>query len=176
MGEGTSAMGIGWQILWLACGIVTVVAAGLAGRSRRARLVGRAAVGVLFVVGGALLHVVNLATGADYADFADPAHFGWVTDAWRAVVAPNPVLFIGLLVVFEATVGVLAMSGGRKTQLGYLGVIAFYLALWLFGWIETVWCVVMIPMMLLLLRAERRAATAPGPADTVAKPPADIGS
>jgi hypothetical protein len=154
-------MAVTWQILWLACGIATIVAAVLASRSRRARLIGRAATGVLFIVGGALLHVVNLATGVDYAGFADPAHFAWVTDTWRAVVGPNQVLFIGLLVVFEATVGVLTISGGRRTQLGLMGVIGFYLALWLFGWIETAWCVVMLPFMVLLLRAERRAATAP---------------
>ena len=165
------------QILWLACGIATIVAAVLASRSRRARHVGRAAVGVLFIVGGALLHLINLASGGDYAGFADPAHFGWVTDAWRAVVAPNQVLFIGLLVVFEATVGVLTLSGGRRTQLGYLGVIGFYLALWLFGWIETVWVLIMLPPMLLLLRAERRAATGPPPASHVEeKPPADVRS
>jgi alcohol dehydrogenase len=34
---------------------------------------------------------------------------------------PNQVLFIGLLVVFEATVGVLSVSGGRRTRLGYVG-------------------------------------------------------
>jgi uncharacterized membrane protein len=165
------------QILWLACGIATIVAAVLASRSRRARRVGRAAVGVLFIVGGALLHVINLASGGDYAGFADPAHFGWVTDAWRAVVAPNQVLFIGLLVVFEATVGVLALSGGRHTRLGYLGVIGFYLALWLFGWIETVWVLIMLPPMLLLLRAERRAATGPPLASHVEeKPAADVRS
>jgi uncharacterized membrane protein len=163
--------------LWLACGVATIVAAVLAGRSRRARYLGRAAVGVLFVVGGALLHVVNLATGADYAGFADPAHFAWVTDAWRAVVAPNQVLWIGLLVAFEATVGALILSGGRRTQLGYVGVIGFYLALWLFGWIETVWVVAMLPPMVLLLRAERRAATAAAPAAQVEeKPLADVGS
>jgi hypothetical protein len=160
-------MAVTWQILWLACGVTTIVAAVLANRSRRARLIGRTAVGVLFIVGGALLHVINLATGVDYADFADPAHFAWVTDAWRAVVGPNQVLFIGMLVVFEATVGVLTISGGRRTQLGLMGVIAFYCALWLFGWIETVWCVVMLPFMLLLLRAERRAATVPATASNV---------
>ena len=89
----------------------------------------------------------------------DPAHFTWVTDAWRAVVAPNQLFFIGLLAVFEAIVGVLAVSGGRRTQLGYVGVIAFYLALWLFGWIETVWCIAMLPPMLLLLRAERASSS-----------------
>ena len=149
-------------ILWLVCGVATVIAAVLASRSRQARYVGRAAVGVLFIVGGALLHVVNLATGGDYAGFADPSHFAWVTQTWNAVVVPNHILFIGLLAVFEATAGVLTISGGRKTQLGYLAVIAFYLALWLFGWIETAWVLIMLPAMLLLLRAERRAA----PGDT----------
>lgn len=33
-------MGVGWQILWLACGVATVIAGVLAGRSRRARYVG----------------------------------------------------------------------------------------------------------------------------------------
>lgn len=155
-------MGIGWQILWVACGVGTVLAAVLAGHSDRARYIGRAAVAVLFIIGGALLHVINLVSGADYAGFADPAHFAWVTRAWRAVVAPNPVLFIGLLAAFEATVGALILSGGRRTQLGYAGVIAFYLPLWLFGWFETVWCLIMLAPMLLLLRAERGAARAAG--------------
>src|SRR5215475_618467 len=147
-------------IVWLVCGVATIVAAVLASRSRQARYLGRAAVGVLFIAGGALLHVINLATGSDYAGFADPAHFAWVTHAWNAVVVPSHVLFIGLLAAFEAIAGVLAISGGRRTQLGYLAVIAFYLALWLFGWIETVWVLIMLPAMLLLLRAEWRAAAA----------------
>jgi hypothetical protein len=164
--------GVFWQILWLTCGLATMVAALLARRSRRARYVGRAAVGVLFLIGGALLHVINLATGVDYTGFADPAHFAWVTDAWRTVVAPNQVLFIGLLIVFEATVGVLVLTGGRRTQLGYLGVIGFYVALWLFGWFETVWCLLMLPPMLLLLRAERRTTAASAPPAEVDKLPA----
>ena len=122
-----------WEILWTICGVVTIVAALLAGRSAWWRQVGRAATGVLFLIGGALMHVITLATGGDYAGFADPALFQWVTDSWRAVVAPNQLFFIGLLIVFEAAVGLLVVSGGRRTQLGYLGIIAFYLALWLFG-------------------------------------------
>lgn len=150
-----------WQILWVVCGVTTIVAALLAGRSRQWLYVGRAATAVLFVIGGALLHVINLATGGDYTEFADPAHFQWVTDAWRAVVAPNQLLFIGLLIVFEATVGLLVISGGGRTQVGYIGIIAFYLALWLFGPIETVFVLVMLVPMVLLLRAERRAAMTP---------------
>lgn len=157
-----------WPIVWVACGITTVVASLFASRSTRARRLGRAAVGVLFVLGGALVHIINLATSTSYAGFADPAHFGWVTDTWRDVVAPNQVLFISLLAGFEAVVGILAVSGGRWTQAGYVGVIAFYLALWLFGWFETVWVLAMVPPMMLLLRAELHAAA--GPASSAAEP------
>ena len=169
-------MGIGWSILWTFCGIVTLIAAVLASRSKRWRYAGRAAVGVLFIIGGALAHVVNLATHANYASFADPALFGWVTHAWRTVVPPNHVVLIGLLAVFEAAVGALIISGRRRTQFGYAAVIAFYLALWLFGWIETVWCIVMIPAMMLLLLAERHAATTATPsAGDEGHPTADAG-
>jgi hypothetical protein len=163
-----------WQGLWVACGVLTLVAGVLAGSSARARLMGRIAVGVLFVIGGVLLHVVNLVTDVDYADFADPAHFAWVTDSWRALVAPNQVLYIGLLIVFEATVGVLVLSGGRKTQIGYIGVIGFYLALWIFGWFETVWVLLMLPPMILLLRGERRVTASALPTDEIERVPQSL--
>lgn len=156
--EATMENNIVFISLWVVCGIATIVAAVLAHRSRAARYVGRAAAGVLFIGGGALLHLINLASGANYSGFADVAYLPVVTDTWQAVVVPNAVLFVGLLAVFEATVGMLALCGGCWTQLGYAGVIAFYLALWLFGWIETVWVVVMLAPMVLLLRAEQRAA------------------
>ena len=146
--------------LWLVCGVVTVLGAALAGRHRQARYFGRAAVGVLFIAGGALVHVVNLATGSNYTGFASPAHFWWVTHTWNAVVVPNHILLIGLLALFEAAAGVLVLSGGRRTQAGYLAVIAFYAALWLFGWMETVWVLIMLPAMLLLLRAELQSPAA----------------
>jgi|SRR5947207_13058448 len=167
-------MGIGWQIVWVVCGVATVVAAVPAVHHRWARYLGRAATGVLFVIGGALVHVTNLVTGVDYTGFADPAHFWWVTQAWHAVVAPHQVLFIGLLAVFECAAGILVVVGGRRTQLGYAAVIGFYLALWLFGWYETVWCIVLLPAMMLLLRAERQAvAIAP---QIAGRPAARVGS
>ncbi|WP_285102011.1 hypothetical protein [Promicromonospora sp. MEB111] len=147
-------------ILWVTCGIATVVAGLLAYRSSVARYVGRGAVGVLFLLGGAVVHLVNLVTGVDYGDFADPSFFGWVTDTWHEVVEPNQVLFIGMLAAFEAVVGVLAMCGGRLTRFAYRCVIVFYLALWLFGWMELAWVLLMLPPMFLLLRAERWAAVA----------------
>lgn len=53
------------------------------------------------------------------------------------------------------------LSGGRRTQVGLVGAIGFHLALWLFGWGVTVYSVLMLPTLVLLLRAERRAATVP---------------
>ena len=147
------------QIFWVACVGTEILASVLATWSRRARYLGRVAVGVLMLLGGAVFNAVNLALG-DYAGFADQAHFGWVTTAWRAVVAPNQLLFIGLLVAFEAVVGVLILSGGRRTQLGLVGAIGFHAALWLFGWGLTIYSVLMVVALVLLLRAERRAASA----------------
>ncbi|GAA1026424.1 hypothetical protein GCM10009557_04100 [Virgisporangium ochraceum] len=145
--------------VWLVCAAATVLAAVFAHRSARARYVGRAAVAVLFLVGGALLHVINLVDGDDYSGFADPAVSGWITDTWESVVVPNAVVFIGLLAVFEAAVGVLAASGGRRTLIAYVAVIAFYGVLWVFG-PEILFVLVMLPAMALLLRAEHRAAAA----------------
>jgi uncharacterized membrane protein len=145
------------QIFWSMCVLVALVTAVLASRHRLARLTGRIAVGVLMLMGGALFNAVNLATGGDYAGFADSAHFGWVTAAWQAVVAPNQQLLIGLLVVYEAAVGVLLLLGGRRTRLGYVGAIGFHLALWLFGWFVTIYVLIIVPALVLLLRAERRA-------------------
>jgi hypothetical protein len=146
------------QIFWVLCVATATVASVLAIWRPRARYVGRVAVGMLMLLGGAVFNAVNLALG-DYAGFADQAHFGWVTAAWRAVVAPNQYLFIGLLVAFEAVVGVLILSGGRRAQLGLIGAIGFHVALWLFGWFVTIYCLIMLPALVLLLRAERRAAT-----------------
>ena len=125
------------------------------------------------------MNAIYLASGRGYAGFADTAHFAWVTDAWRALVAPNEVLWISLLVLFEAAVGALILSGRRRTQLGYVGVIGFYLALWLFGGFQLVWAAVMLPpmLLLLLLRAERRVATAPPPPAHIEEQPlAGVGS
>jgi hypothetical protein len=157
--EGRVQENIWVQIFWVACVATAIVASVLATWSRRARYVARIAVGVLMLLGGAVFNAVNLASGGDYAGFADQAHFGWVTTAWGAVVAPNQPLFIGLLVAFEAVVGVLILSGGRRTQLGLIGAIGFHLALWLFGWGVTVYSLLMFPALVLLLRAERRAIT-----------------
>ena len=101
--------------------------------------------------------------------------FGWVTDAWRAVVPGHDVLLIGLLVAFEATVGVMILSGGRLAQVGLIGAIGFHVCLALFfSWFFTIYGLAMLLPLVILLRAERHAAAAP--ADSRQKQPAQVGS
>jgi hypothetical protein len=158
-------MDIFMQIMWFGTGIAIIIAGIFAGRSKLARYVGRVALFILFAIAGGLMHFIALFSGLEktnfYVTFADTAHFDWVTDAWRAVFVPNQVLFVTLLAVFEVIVGVLIISGGRKTQVGLIGAIAFHLALWLFGGIQLVWTLVMLPFLVLLLRAELRAEATP---------------
>ena len=154
---------IAGPIVWTACCLTAIVCSVLARRSRRARRLGRLAVGVLMLIGGALFNAVQLVQGNDYADFANPSPFPWITSTWRSVVPPNHVALIGLLVAFEAIAGVLLLRGGTSTQLGYTAVIAFHSLLWLFGWFEAVYCLLMLPALALLWRAEHRAQVARPP-------------
>jgi uncharacterized membrane protein len=149
------------KILWLVLGSATLVAALRAGSSRRALYVGRGALGALFIGAGALVNTIYLASGADYSDFADAAHIAFVRDTWHSLVAPNQMVFISLLIVFEATVGALILSGGRRSQVGLLGAIGMHVGLLVFGWVLSVWSIVMLVALVLLLRAERRPATKP---------------
>ena len=70
--------------------------------------------------------------------------------------------------VFEAVVGVLILMGGRWTRIGLIEALGFHLALWLFGWGVTIYALLMVPALVLLLLAERRAAKAPAAAQTPA--------
>jgi uncharacterized membrane protein len=148
------------KIGWLVLGVVALAAAVRAGGSARALYVGKVALGVLFVGAGALVNLFYLVTGADYGTFADAAHFAFVRDTWHTVVAPRQAVFIGALIAFEFAVGVLILSGGRRTELGLAGAIGMHVGLLVFGWIFTIWGVVMLFVFGLLIRAQRRLTAA----------------
>lgn len=158
-------MDIFMQVMWFGTGIAIIIAGIFASRSKLARYVGRAALFILFAIAGGLMHLIALLSGLGstdfYVEFADTAHFAWVTDAWRAVFVPNQELFVALLAVFEVAVGALVVSGGRRTQAGLIGAVAFHLALWLFGGIQLAWTLAMLPFLLLLFRAEWRTTATP---------------
>lgn len=141
-------------ILWLVLGVTTIVAGFLARGRQGALPVGRVALGLLMLVGGAAVNGYYLATGVDYGDFADRSMLGFVTDSWQTVVAPHQGFFIGLLIAFEAVVGVLILVGGRPAVAGMIAVLGFHVGLMLFGWAFWVWSIPMLVGVALLLRAQ----------------------
>jgi hypothetical protein len=146
------------KIMWLVLGLTTLVAAFRAGKSRRAMYLGRAALGVLFIAFGAVVNAIYLVMRSDYYEhFADASPFPLVRDTWQSLVLPNQVFFLSLLIIFELTVGVLILSGGRRTQVGLLGLIGFHIGQLAFGGMLWPWALLMLVALVLLLRAERRA-------------------
>lgn len=75
---------------------------------------------------------------------------------------PNQGFFITLLIVFEATAGLLVLLGGRWTQIGLLALIGFHVGQLAFGGVLWPWAAVMLVALVLLLRAERHPPGAPG--------------
>jgi hypothetical protein len=144
------------RIAWLILGTVTLISAIVAQWRPAALRVGRLALGVLYLVAGAVVHAIYLANGVSYATFADAAHVPFVPAAWHAVVAPYQTFFIGLLILFEAVVGVLVLLGGRRAQWGMVGILGMQACLLLFGWMIAAFATVMLVAVGLLLRAQLR--------------------
>ncbi len=168
------------KIMWLVLGATVIVASLFAGRSDRARLVARVALGVLFLVFGAMVNVIYLATDWDsFAEFGEMSQFTFVSDTWASLVAPNTGVFIGLLIAGEATAGILVLCGGRWVQAGLVMLLAFHVGLLFFGWWLWLYAVPMLGALTLLLRAERQHQHDPAPPRHGAQPGAhraDTGS
>jgi uncharacterized membrane protein YphA (DoxX/SURF4 family) len=150
-------MRIGWAlpVVWFGLGVVIVACSVRAARSRRAYLLGVRTVSLLWVVAGAAVNAYFLARGDDYSGFADGASTSFVRSTWESVVVPQHTLFIGLLIAFEAAVGLLVLVEGRVRQVALGLLIAFNVALVSFGWGFLVWSVPMVSALSLLGRADR---------------------
>lgn len=145
-------------VIWVTCAAAVITAAVRSRRDPSALRFGRRAVALLYLGAGAAVNTFMLLGGDDYAKFADGAYVAFVRDTWHSVVVPHHVAWIGMLIAFELTVGVLALLGGWRTQLAYVAAIAFHVALLSFGWGFYLWSLPMIAALATLLRAERRAA------------------
>ena len=153
------------KVMWLVLGATVIVASLRADRSERARLAARVALGVLFLVFGALVNVIYLITDWDsFAEFGEMSQFAFVRDTWASLVAPNTGVFIGALIIGEATAGILVLSGGRRLEAGLVLLLAFHAGLLFFGWWLWLYAVPMLGALTLLLRAERRHAEDLAPA------------
>lgn len=158
------------KIMWLVLGGTTFVAALRARSSRRALYLARGTLGLLFIAFGAAVNAIYLALDNGYYDeFADASPFAFVRDTWGSLVLPHPGVFIGLLIAFEATAGVLVLLGGKWTQAGLIGLIAFHVCQLAFGGVLWAWAGVMLVTLVLLLRVERHPPE-PSAADRTGRP------
>ena len=153
-------------VLWAACAVVIIRSALRARRHPDAIRSGRLAFAFLYLVAGAGMNTLFLALGDDYARFADGSAIPFVRHTWQSLVVPNHEMWIALLIAFELTVGLLALVGGRATQLAYGLAIAFHVALLSFGWGFLIWSGPMVAALVVLRRADaadgRRRVTTQG--------------
>ena len=108
---------------------------------------------------GAVVHIGLALWNPDtYQHFADGALFDWVYDGWQNIFMADPRLWALLLGAGELLIAALLIFA---RQLGYLAVIAFHLALMLFGWGFWLWCVpalaFAVPAAVHTFRTERNA-------------------
>ena len=141
-------------IVWVGSGAAVVVTALRSRHDRRALGAARRSVAVLYLGAGAIVNALMLASGEDYEDFADASSIAFVRHTWRSLVVPNHHFFISALIAFEAAVGLLALAGGRRTQLALVAAMAFHVALLVFGWGFAAWSVPMLAALGTLLRSE----------------------
>lgn len=121
------------------------------GTRRAGRIVG----GFFLFTGGVHLGIV----GADpqyYRDFARGALLPFVRTGWAEVFMAHPALWGLALALGETALGVLLMLGGRWARLGWAGVIAFHVALMLFGWGFWLWSAPVLALLVPLAAADRR--------------------
>lgn len=101
---------------------------------------------------GACVHMfLAVTTPESYRPFADAALFDWVYDGWQDIFMSHPSLWALVLATAELAIAVLLVKSPRA---GYLAVIAFQLALMLFGWGFWLWSV---PALSLAVPAARHA-------------------
>lgn len=148
-------------VIWVTCGLALVVAAVRSRRHPASYRTGRVAFALLYLGGGAGGNSYLLLRGDDYGRFAVGSPWAFVRETWVSLVVPNRWLFIGLLIVFEAAVGLLALAGGRRTQVAYVAAILFHVALLSFGWGFALWSVPMVAALGTLLRRERELERQP---------------
>ncbi len=113
----------------------------------------RRAVGCFFLfTGGVHLGMVAADTEV-YRHFADGSMLPLVQDAWTDVFMAHAVVWALLVMTGELVMGLLLLRGGAAAKVGWVGAIAFHVALLLFGWGFWVWSV---PALAFLVWAARR--------------------
>jgi hypothetical protein len=141
---------------WVVTGVVIVVAGLLAGRSRRALVVGLGATSVAMAGLGAVGNATLVASGYEFAAAADASYSAAVRDSLGVPGSAQESLGVALLIAFQACAGLVIWFGGRWVEVGLAAAIAFQVGLLAFGWWYFLTSPVLITGLVLLWRARRR--------------------
>jgi hypothetical protein len=122
----------------------------------RLRLINRRSVGSFFLFTAGIHVGSGTADTESYRPFAEGALFGAIREAWDAVFMAHPTFWGLALAAGELFLGLLLLAGGRWARIGWAGVIAFHLALLLFGWWAWAWCLPALVLVTAAATAETR--------------------
>ena len=96
-------------------------------------------VGSLFIWASGIHVGIVAADSSFYRHFADAAVLPFVERSWHDIFMTSPVAWGLVLAAGELVLGLLLLMGGTSARLGWIGVIAFHVALVLFGWGFLLW-------------------------------------
>jgi hypothetical protein len=116
---------------------------------RRPGLARKIVGGLYLSTGGVHLGIVA-ADPNFYRPFADGALFPFVRTGWQEIFMAHPSGWGLVMTAGETALGLMLLRGGRWARVGWIGVIAFHLALLLFGWGFWMWS---LPALALLVPA-----------------------
>ena len=114
----------------------------------------RLAIGGFYLVMAGINIGIVVADAETYRHFADQGLFAFVRNGWLDIVMAAPGVWIGLLAAGEIVIGIALLAGGRWTVPGFVAIVAFHLALVLFGWWILVWSGPILLLMALVIRRE----------------------
>lgn len=124
--------------------------------TRRARVLRPQWVGWFFLwTSGIHVGIVASDPGI-YTHFADQALLPGLAHAWSQVFMPNAVLLGLVLAAGEACLGLLLLGSARQRRAGWVGVIAFHVALMAFGWGFWIWSVTALALLVPAAVADSR--------------------
>ena len=114
----------------------------------------RVSIGVFYLVMAGLNIGLVVGDSEVFRHFADGGLFPFVRHGWADIVMAAPGVWIGLLAAGEIAIGIALVAGGRGTLPAYAAIVAFHLALVLFGWWILTWSAPVLLLMSLVVRRE----------------------
>ena len=87
-----------------------------------------------------------------YAPMADDSPWRFVRDGWSDIFMAEPELWGLFAAALEITLGVLLLIGNHPARVGWVAIIAFQVAVLLFGWTYLVWSVPAVAVLTLAAR------------------------